>query len=163
MTGEKSTKSALASIRLRYLPVSVLLLLCACSTVQTTDLPPDELRLQIADGEQFQPGDRVTIATSDGQRREVRVAHIDSTHVSGELVVVGEQEQIDPNTLEPVPVEETLAVEIPIDDIVAVEWEELTPAGAAAVGTGAAVAGTGLLYVLYVLLPALIVGAAAGL
>ena len=129
-----------------------------CTHVKTTDVQSDQLRDQIASGELIQIGNHVTITTADGANHELRVTEITEDRVLGENTMVREH-SVDANTLEVVPVTETEEIEIPIADIVSIDSRELTPVGAAG-----AIAGLGALtYVIYFLLPVLIVGALAGM
>ena len=137
----------------------LLVMILGCSTVKTNDLPPDELQNQIASGDLIQQGDYVTINTEKGQRYEVKIIQISEHSIRGEETlrknegVINENAEVSNQTIE------TRPIEIPIVEIVSIEKRELTPVGAA----GAAAGTVGLMYCVWILLPALLVGAMAGL
>ena len=130
-----------------------------CSTVKTTEVPPDQLQRQIASGEVIKEGDRVTITTSRGMRYDLKIAGVESDRILGEQIVPTQTDTQDPETPQPESAADKQAVEIPIADIVSVESREPTAIGYA----GAAATGLAIGYVLIILLPVALVAAAAGL
>lgn len=132
---------------------------CSCATMEPSELPPDELRRQIASGDAIRPGQTVAITTADGQRQELQIAALSDEYVAGSVAVVSAGTTINIDTLEPEQVVERVEIRIAIDQIVAVEIKELTPAGKAA-GAAGAVAAVGAFWYFIWILPALIVGAA---
>jgi hypothetical protein len=146
--------------RLRIaLLASIVTVTCGCATMEPSELPPDELRRQLASGEVVSQGQHVAITTADGQRQELQVTDVSKEYVLGSVAIVSEGTTMDVDTLEPVQVVEQEQISIPIDRIVAVEIREATPAGKAA-GAAGAVAAVGAFWYFMWLLPALIVGAA---
>jgi len=136
-----------------------LVMIVGCSTVKTEDLSPNDLQKKIASGELIQKGDRVTVNTDKGRRYELELTQISDESISGEETVRQNEEEINENAeISHQPIE-TRPVEIPIVEIVSIEKRELTPVGAA----GAAAGAVGLMYLVWVLLPVLLVGAMAGL
>jgi hypothetical protein len=135
-----------------------LLMIMGCSTVKTNDLPPEKLQNQIASGRLIQKGDHVTVNTDKGQRYEIEVTQVSEDSIWGEEAFLSNEEVIDENAEITNQTFEMRPVEIPIVEIVSIEKRELTPVGAA----GAAAGAVGLTYFVFVLLPALLVGAIAG-
>lgn len=137
----------------------LLAMIVGCSTVKTSNLPPDKLQNQIASGGLIQKGDYITINTDEGRQYELEITEVSEDSIMGEETfrkneeVINENADISNQTLE------TRIVEIPITEIVSIEKRELTPVGAA----GAAAGTVGLMYFVWFLLPALLVGAMAGL
>lgn len=86
--------------KLKALAVGCLLLGCGCTSLQWAGLAPDAIREGIREGHLMQVGDRVGLVQRDGKEHAVRVAALKPD------VIVGQ-----PRTGE--------AVEIAIDDIVA--------------------------------------------
>ncbi len=138
---------------------AVFMIICACSTVKTSSLPPDQLRHQIASGELIQKGDQVTISSFDGKKHDLKIIAVIDDSVWGKGNVVKEVETIDENAVVQNQVFEKQIIKIPIVDIVSIESREATAIGYA----GAVAVGVGMAYLLYFLLPALLVGAMAGL
>ena len=138
---------------------AVLMIVCACSTVKTSSLPPDQLRHQIASGELIQKGDQVTISSFDGKKHDLKIIAVIDDSVWGKENVMKEVEAIDDNAVVENQVFEKQIIKIPIVDIVSIESREATAIGYA----GAVAAGGGMAYLLYFLLPALLVGAMVGL
>ena len=138
---------------------AVFMIVCACSTVKTSSLPPDQLRHQIASGELIHKGDQVTISSFDGKGHDLRIIAVIDDSVWGNEKVVKEVETIDENAVVQNQVFEKQIIKIPIVDIVSIESREAT--GLAYVG--AVAAGVGIAYLLCFLLPALLVGLAVGL
>jgi hypothetical protein len=88
-----------------------LLLGAGCTTLKPVDASPDELRQAISTGELLRRGDGVRIATADGSAETFRVTRVDI-----EAGVVRGRD-----------------VEIPIEDIVAVDRRVIGPAKTAGV------------------------------
>jgi hypothetical protein len=103
----------------------VVLLSCACTSLQSTEASPEELQRMITHENLLEPGDRVRLVTADGVVYKFRVTEIDL--VNG--MVVGPKESA------------------PIKDIVAVETREVSIGKTAAL-TGGLVGG---LYILLIL------------
>ena len=61
----------------------LLFLLTGCTGLQPVELPPHELQQQIRAGELVAIGDRVLIATDDGQRHRFRITAMDDNTISG--------------------------------------------------------------------------------
>jgi hypothetical protein len=57
--------------------VAAALLCVACTTLRPVEAPRDELQRRILSGGLLEPGDRVSVTTSDGARHELRVAYVD--------------------------------------------------------------------------------------
>jgi len=100
----------------------VVLLSCACTTLQPTAASPEELEHMVTHENLLEPGDRVRLVTADGAVYKFRVREIDL--VNG--MIVGPKESV------------------PIKDIVAVETREVS-IGKTAVLTGGLVGGLYLL------------------
>ena len=98
------------------------LLLAACTTMVPADLSPDALRQAIRDGSLVEPGTQVAAVTTNGSEHRFQVASVNTEAILGETAA-GE------------------AVEVPIDDIVALQLQPVdgkkTPL--LAVGVGVAV------------------------
>jgi hypothetical protein len=138
--------------------VFALLAICGCTSVRTTEVSSDRHRDQITSGELIRIGERVTITTADGMNYELSVTQITEDKVFGERTIVRAGAE-DESTLDVVQVTETENIEIPVVEIVAIDNREVTPIGAAG-----AIVGVGAFdYVLYFLVPALIVGALVGM
>jgi len=138
---------------------AVFMIICACSTVKTSSLPPGQLHHQIASGELIQKGDQVTISSFDGKKYDLKIIGVIDASVWGKENVMKEVEAIDDNAVVENQVFEKQIIKIPIVDIVSIESREATAIGYA----GAVAVGVGLAYLLYFLLPALLVGAMVGL
>jgi hypothetical protein len=100
----------------------VVLLSCACTTLQPTAASPEELQHMITQENLLEPGDRVRLVTAEGVVYKFRVREIDL----GNGMVVGAK------------------ASVPIQDIVAVETREVS-IGKTAVLTGGLVGGLYLL------------------
>jgi hypothetical protein len=100
----------------------VVLLSCACTTLQPTAASPEELQHMITQENLLEPGDRVRLVTTEGVVYKFRVREIDL----GNGMVVGAK------------------ASVPIQDIVAVETREVS-IGKTAVLTGGLVGGLYLL------------------
>ena len=104
---------------IQYARCFVLLLACllatGCSTLKPVEMPPEEVQLKIAAGELIEVGDTVKIATSDGEVKSFKVTGITDALVSGD------------------------GVEVPIDEIVAVETKEFSVGKTAALAGGTVV------------------------
>ena len=96
--------------------------LCGCMSVKKIDQPPEAIRENIRSGDLVQPGDRIgVVSVSQGERIFV-VAEVDKDSIRGE------------------------GLEVPIDDVVALEKRSIDPAR-----TGLAIYG-GFSVVLFALL-----------
>lgn len=56
-----------------------------CTTLQSTQLPPDELRYGIRSGSLVQPGDEISVVTVDGKDYSFTVGHVGEDEIRGEL------------------------------------------------------------------------------
>lgn len=56
----------------------------ACSTMQSSQLPPDALRSGIRSGALVEPGDTINVVTVDGERHTVTVSALDPEMIRGE-------------------------------------------------------------------------------
>lgn len=134
-----------------------------CSSVQTIDLPPDELQDQITAGQLVKPGDHVTVTTNQGVTYELEISRVTEKSVEGQVEALENQQTIDGNAEISVQAVDKSLVVIPLSEIRTIETRELTPVGKAATATGAVVAVGGIMYFVYVLLPTLLVTAIVGL
>ncbi len=89
------------------------LLLGGCTSLKPVELPPEELREQVRNGQIVRPGERVSLTTDDG-----------TTHVFDVLEVTGSAVRGD-------------AVDVPIDSIVSVRTPQADPARTALAVGGA--------------------------
>ena len=55
-----------------------------CTTLQSTELPLDELRHGIRNGSLVQPGDKVGVVVADGKQFVLVVHEVDEDHMRGE-------------------------------------------------------------------------------
>jgi hypothetical protein len=110
--------------------LTLALLSTSCTTLKTTEAPPEEVHRLIMTEDILKPGDKVKIVTTDGVSHEFRVTSIDRERG----LVVGDGD------------------EIPIVDIVALETQEIS------VGRTALLAGS-VTYVLLALLTLAVIGA----
>ena len=55
-----------------------------CTSLQSTQLPPDELRHGIRNGSLVQPGDRVSVVDSEGREYTLVVRKVDDDAIRGE-------------------------------------------------------------------------------
>ena len=86
--------------------LSVLLILAAiggCMNIQKVDQPPGTLQQNIRDGELIHPGDRIAVVSSRLGERIFVVTEVDEEAVHGQ------------------------GIEVPIDDVVALEKREFDP------------------------------------
>jgi hypothetical protein len=60
------------------LPVAVVLLACACTSLRPVDASREQLREQIRSGALLAPGDRIRVTTDDGAQQEFRIAEVRS-------------------------------------------------------------------------------------
>lgn len=150
---------------LAQLLISILLALhiCGCSSVQTHELPPDQLQEQIAEGQLVKPGDRVSVTTIEGMTYALEITRVTEQSIEGLEDRPEDQQTVDENGDVSMQTVHRIPVEIPLEKIRAIETRELTPAGKAASATGAVVAVGGIMYFIYFLLPALLVSALVGL
>lgn len=83
-------------------------LLAACTTVQSSQLPPDALRSGIRSGTLVEPGDRVSVVTAGGREYAFTVNAVDTEMIRGES-------------------SEGTLVGIAIDDVIALRKREVEP------------------------------------
>jgi hypothetical protein len=98
----------------------VVLFAGGCSTMKPVEMSPEQLQQKISLGEIVKVGDSVQIATSDGKTRKFKVTAITDEHISGK------------------------EIEIPVEDIVAVQTKEFSGGKTTALAAG----GVGLLYII---------------
>jgi hypothetical protein len=139
------------------------LMTCGCTTVQTSDLPPDELQKQIAAGQLAEPGDHVTLTTTQGITYDLEITQVSKERIEGVEDIPENQRKMDENLDTSEQTTQRSVVEIPISEISNIQTREAISAGQAAGATGAVVAAGGIMFFAYVLLPVLLVGALAGL
>jgi len=143
-----------------------LLVLSGCSTVQTSDMPPDELQDQIATEQIVRPGDHVSVTTIQGLTYDLEIIQVTEENIKGLADVPVDQLTIDDNAEVSMQTVQKSPVEIPLTEISTIQTRELTPAEKAAAtagGAGALVAAGGIMYFMYVLLPTLVVSALVSL
>ena len=61
------------------------LIASGCTTLQSTQLPPDELRNGIRDGSLVETGDEISVVTTDGREHVFDVRGVDQDAIRGEL------------------------------------------------------------------------------
>jgi hypothetical protein len=61
----------------------LLLIVSGCSVMDPVQLPPSELRQEIASGELLEPGDEARIVLDSGEQYEVEVMDISADHIIG--------------------------------------------------------------------------------
>lgn len=62
-----------------------MLIASGCTTLQSTQLPPDELRDGIRDGSLVKLGDEISVVTTDGREHLFDVRGVDQDAIRGEL------------------------------------------------------------------------------
>ena len=87
-----------------------------CSTVESIDLPDQQLQEQISAGKIIQPGDIVTIVTPEKSYKDIRVTALREDSLFYEKEVLTDTDTIDENTFEKGHVVERQTFEIPIAD-----------------------------------------------
>lgn len=55
-----------------------------CTTLQSTQLPPNELRYGIRSGSLVKPGDEISVVTADGKEYAFTVSHVGEDKIRGE-------------------------------------------------------------------------------
>ena len=90
----------------------IILLIGGCSTVKPLEMPPEQVQKKISAGEIFGVGDKVKVATSDGEVYDFKVTAVTNQHILGD------------------------EVKIPIDEIVAIETREFSAGKTAALAGG---------------------------
>ncbi len=60
------------------------LLLGACTSMRSLELPPGELRSGIRNGELVSPGDRISVVTTDGKSHTLQVVTITNQAIQGQ-------------------------------------------------------------------------------
>lgn len=65
--------------------LAVALIASACTTLQSTQLPPDELRDGIRNGSLVETGDEISVVTADGREHLFDVRGLDQDAIRGEL------------------------------------------------------------------------------
>lgn len=93
----------------------ICLLTAGCSTLKPVEMPPDEVQRQISAGDLIAFGDTVKVATSDGDVTRFRVTGITDALILGD------------------------GVEVPIDEVVAVETKAFSVGKTAALAGGTVV------------------------
>jgi hypothetical protein len=152
--------------RTRVRATAVLLFLLAlsgCSTVKTSDSPPGELQDQIATGQIIKPGDLVSVTTLQGITHDLEIVQVTEESVKGLEDVPEDQLHIDENADVSMQTMRKNLIDIPVEEIRSIQTREISPVAKAAGATGAAVAVGGIMYFIYFMLPALLVGGLAGL
>jgi hypothetical protein len=138
----------------------VVMAITACTTTKPVEVKPEHLQQKIIDGYIIDPGDNVTITTRDGTRHCCWVRSI-----TGDSVVIakgGDPESsfaTDTVEVDRAPAASSPVV-IPISDIVALDKTELTDGGKAATAAAGVAAVGGLYYLIWIILPAVVVAAA---
>ena len=119
----RSGSSRASGVRLTACLAATAILTGACTTVQSSQLPPDALRSGIRSGALAQSGDSISVVTADGIEHALVVSTTD------EEVIRGESPGGDP-------------VAVPISEIVALRKREVEAVRTsfAALGTAAVVA-----------------------
>ena len=79
-----------------------------CTTLQSTRLPPEEIRYGIRNGSLVQPGDQISVVTNDGKERVLKVREVEADAIRGAFKW-GEE------------------TEVAIDDVVALSTPQLEP------------------------------------
>ena len=100
-----------------------------CTTLQSTRLPPEEIRYGIRNGSLVQPGDQISVVTNDGKERVLKVREVEADAIRGALM--GGEE-----------------TEVAIDDVVALSTPQLEPVRTVFYAFGASM---GTLYLLALL------------
>ncbi|MYA18521.1 MAG: hypothetical protein F4Z28_18030 [Gammaproteobacteria bacterium] len=100
-----------------------------CTTLQSTRLPPEEIRYGIRNGSLVQPGDQISVVTNDGKERVLKVREVEADAIRGALK--GGEE-----------------TEVAIDDVVALSTPQLEPVRTVFYAFGASM---GTLYLLALL------------
>lgn len=111
-----------------------------CTTLQSSEMPPEAIREGIRDGYLVAAGDTVGVVTKDGTEHLIRVLDVNSNNIRG-TTGGGTSGWLAGKSAE--------AVEIPIDDVLALRTHQLEPVRSsfAAMG-GAAVLSLGALFLL---------------
>ena len=100
------------------LPLWIAALLCSgCTALQTNPLAPEDLRSEIRSGSLITPGEDVWLVTGDGREHAFKVTEVDAEYVRGRLLG-GE------------------AVEVRVDDVVALRTVEDQPVQTLFAGVG---------------------------
>jgi hypothetical protein len=72
------------------LPIGIVVLAAACTTLKPVAAPRDEIQRQIMSGALLKAGDKIRLVTSDGATHDLTVASVDP----GRGVVAGEIESV---------------------------------------------------------------------
>ncbi|MDE0421492.1 MAG: hypothetical protein OXK76_11500 [Gammaproteobacteria bacterium] len=107
----------------------VLASMVGCTTLQSTRLPPEEIRYGIRSGSLVQTGDEISVVTNDGKERVLKVREVEADAIRGALK--GGEE-----------------TEVAIDDVVALSTHQLEPVRTVFYAFGASM---GTLYLLALL------------
>ena len=100
----------------RFISVFLFILLASgCSTTKPVEMTPQEVQQKISAGELIAVGDKVKIATADGEVHEFEVTAVTSEQIQGDDIA------------------------IPIDDVVAIETKEFSAGKTAALAGGTVV------------------------
>ena len=89
--------------------------LAGCTSLQTAEIPPNELHTQIRAGELISIGDRILVVTADGSEHKFKVTELDDTSIHGKDEIIR------------------------IDDIVALQTRELSAGKTALLAGGVGV------------------------
>lgn len=108
----------------------VAMLLSACTTLQSSQLPPEALQSGIRSGALVEPGDRVNVVTADGKERAFTVTAVDTE------VIRGESSGTD--------------VAVAIDDVIALRKREIEPVRTTFAASYAALAASFFVFVIEV-------------
>lgn len=93
----------------------VILLMSGCSTVKPVEMTPEQVQQKISAGELVAAGDKVKIATSDGEVYDFKVTAVTDQQILGD------------------------DINIPIDTVVAIETREFSAGKTAALAGGTVV------------------------
>ena len=97
--------------------------LAGCTSLQTAEMPSNELRTQIRAGELISIGDRILVVTADGSEHKFKVTELDDTSIHGKDEIIR------------------------IDDIVALQTRELSAGKTALLAGGVSVGVVAALFV----------------
>lgn len=95
--------------------VMAVALVCGCSTMKPVEMPPEQVQQRISEGEIVEVGDTIKIATADDAVYKFKVTELTDLMIGGD------------------------GVDIPIDQVVAIETKEFSLGKTAAFAGGATV------------------------
>ena len=90
----------------------VMLLVSGCSTVKPVEMTPDQVQQKVSAGELIAVGDKVRVATSTGEVYDFKVTAVTNQQILGD------------------------GIQIPIEDVVAIETREFSVGKTAALAGG---------------------------